>query len=335
MSLYQLENLTCRYGDSVVLDIPHLVIEEGGVICLTGSNGSGKSTLLYLLAGLLRPSSGQVLYRGKVLSNDSEDLRDEVRREMGICLQSPYLFRTTVEGNVSYGLSVRGIQGPEKALRTENALHDVGLEGFGKRRSHALSGGETQRVALARALVLEPRVLLLDEPMANVDTATRILLERTLGELTRAREITAIFSTHDPDQALRLGNHIITLHDGRIVEGGMENTYHGIGRRDEDGWVFDTGLCRFPVPAQKGTPRTAIVPPEAIILSLGVPETSARNVFKGKVTGIRTRNGSVEVTVDAGEIFISRVTHVSLERLGISLGMDIYVVFKSEAVRLY
>ncbi len=335
MSLFELEDLTCRYGDTIALDIPHLAIEEGGIICLTGANGSGKSTLLSLLAGLLDPVTGQVLYRGMVLSKAPQDLKDEVRREMGICLQSPYLFRTTVEGNVSYGLSIRGISGPRKALMAEKALNEVGLEGFGKRKSHALSGGEAQRVALARALVLEPRVLLLDEPMANVDASTRVLLEKVLGELIRERGITVILSTHDADQALRLGDRIVSLHDGRVVESGMENIYHGTLHQEEDRWVFDTGLCRFPVSNQEGNPRTAMVPPEAIILSLGVPETSARNIFKGKVTGIRMRNGSVEVAIDAGETFISRITQVSLERLGVRLGMEIYVVFKSEAVRLF
>lgn len=337
MSLFRIENLTYRYGDNTApaLDIPHLVIEEGGIVCLTGANGSGKSTLLSLLAGLLRPTSGRIHYRGDDLTGGPRNLLERMRLDMGVCLQSPYLFRTTVEKNVAFGLTARGVQGVKKTRRTESALRDVGLKDFGKRPYHALSGGEIQRVALARALALDPRVLLLDEPMANVDAATRLLLERILEKLIRTRGITIIISTHDVDQALRLGRHIITLHEGHVVESGLENIFHGSVRKARDGWYFDTGLCRFFVPHQKEDARTAIIPPETILLSLDPMETSARNVLRGKVTGIRMRSGSVEVAVRAGEEFRSRITETSLERLGLRLGMDLYLLIKAEAVRLY
>lgn len=334
MSLFRIENLLFRYGSRAALDIPELAIEEGGMVCLTGANGSGKSTLLSLMAGLVQPSSGRILYRGKDLSSLDQDIRGNVRAEMGVCLQSPYLFRTTVEGNVSYGLSARGVKGPERERRVEQALEDVGLGGFGSRRHHALSGGEIQRVALARALVLEPRVLLLDEPMANVDAATRTLLERALENSIRSHGITVILSTHDVDQALRLGTRIVTLHQGTVVEGGLENIFHGAVVKREDGWVFKTGLCELVVPSGREDARTAVVPPEAVILSLEATITSARNVLKGTVTGVRMRNGSVEVTVNAGEEFTSRITPASLERLGLRLGMELYLFIKAEAVRL-
>jgi tungstate transport system ATP-binding protein len=335
MSLFLLENIRFQYGDRPVLDIPNLAINEGGVVCLTGANGSGKSTLINILAGLLQPSGGRVLYRGMDPSMASADLKDNIRRELGICLQSPYLFRTTVEGNVAFGLAARGIKGKERSGRVEEALNDVGLAGFGNRRYHALSGGEIQRVALARALAIKPRVLLLDEPMANVDTATRLLLEKILERLIGTRGITIIFSTHDVDQALRLGQQIITLHDGLVVEGGLENTFHGTLRKEGGGWVFDTGLARLTVLTQKSDARTAIIPPEAILLSLDPKSTSARNILKGKINGIRMRNGSVEITVDAGEEFISRITEGSLKSLGLHLGMEIYLLIKAGAIRLY
>jgi len=334
MSLFRIENLIFRYGTRTALDIPELAIEDGGMVCLTGANGSGKSTLLSLMAGLAQPFSGRILYRGQDLSSPDREVQEGVRAEMGVCLQSPYLFRTTVEGNVSYGLSAKGIRGPERAWKVERALEDVGLGGFGSRRHHALSGGEIQRVALARALVLEPRVLLLDEPMANVDAATRTLLERALENSIRSRGITVILSTHDVDQALRLGTRIVTLHQGTLVEGGLENIFHGTVIKREDGWVFKTDLCELVVPPGREDARTAVVPPEAIILSLDPTITSARNVLKGIVTGVRMRNGSVEVTVNAGEEFTSRITPESLHKLGCRLGMEIYLIIKAEAVRL-
>jgi molybdopterin-binding protein len=335
MNLFHLENINFRYGDHTVLDIPRLDIEKGGIVCLTGANGSGKSTLLAILAGLLFPTSGRLLYRGTDLVKAPADIRDEMRREMGICLQSPYLFRTTVEGNVAFGLTARGIKGPEKAERTGQALRDVGLPGFEKRRHQALSGGEIQRVALARALAVAPRVLLLDEPMANVDAATRTLLERILRDLIGARGITIVLSTHDVDQALRLGRQIITLHEGHVVESGLENIFHGTVLEKEEEWVFDTGLCRFVVLPQKQDARTAIIPPEAILLSLDPKGTSARNVLEGTVTGIRMRHGSVEVSIDAGEEFISRITEKSMESLEICLGTRICMLIKAGSIRLY
>lgn len=334
MNLFRIEGLAFAYGDRTVLDIPDLDIEEEGIVCLTGANGSGKSTLLDLLSGLTPPTAGKILYRGQAFSPSDRNFQERSRSEMGICMQSPYLFRTTVEKNVSYGLTARGFRGPEKDRRTEKALAEVGLEGFGKRPWHALSGGEIQRVALARALVLEPRVLLLDEPMANVDSATRVLLEKVLENLIRLKGITVILSTHDADQALRLGSRIVTLHEGKVVEGGLENVFHGILKEGEDGWVFDTGRSRLFVLPQKGDARTAIVPPEAIILSLDPKETSARNVLKGAITGIRMRNGSVDVAVRAGEEFTSRITPASLEKLGLRLGMEVCLLIKAGAVRV-
>jgi molybdopterin-binding protein len=170
--------------------------------------------------------------------------------------------------------------------------------------------------------------------MANVDAATRLLLERILENLTRSKEITIILSTHDVDQALRLGQQIITLHEGNIVEGGLENIFHGSLREVDDGWVFDTGRTRFAVLPQREDARTAIIPPEAILLSLDPKSTSARNVLWGKISGIRMRNGAVDVTIDAGEEFTSRITEKSLKELGLQLGMEIYLLIKAGAIRV-
>lgn len=335
MSLFKLENVRFQYGDRTVLDIPHLDIEEGKIVCLTGTNGSGKSTLLNMLAGLLPPSSGCILYRNVNPARAQPDLRDRIRKEMGVCLQSPYLFRTTVKWNVMYGLAARGIRGKDKSEKAEEALQYVGLGGFGKRRHNALSGGEIQRVALARALAVDPRVLLLDEPMANVDHATRLPLERLLEDLAVSRRISIILSTHDADQAMRLGQQIITLHEGHIEEGSQENIFHGTLDKGDGKWIFDTGLVRLLVLPQKEDARTAVIPPEAIILSLEPMAANAENVLYGKVTGFRMRNGAVEVTIDAGEEFISRITEESLKKLGLNLGMEVRLLIKAEAIRMY
>jgi tungstate transport system ATP-binding protein len=335
MSLFKLEKVQFQYGEHNVLDIPKLTIEEERIVCLTGTNGSGKSTLLNMLAGLLPPSSGRILYRNVDLSKAHADTRDRIRKDLGVCLQSPYLFHATAEWNVMYGLAARGVKGRDKSARAEEALQYVGLGGFGNRRYNALSGGEIQRVALARALAADPRVLLLDEPMANVDNATRILLERLLKDLAGSRKKTIILSTHDTDQARRLGQQIITLHEGRIEEGGQGNIFQGNLGKEGDNWIFDTGLVQLRVLPLKDDARTAVIPPEAVLLSLEPMAANAGNVLYGKVTGLRMRDGAVEVTIDAGEEFTSRITGESLKKLGLKLGVEVHLFIEAKAIKMY
>jgi ABC-type Fe3+/spermidine/putrescine transport system ATPase subunit len=187
LNLYRLENLRFAFGEKVVLHIPELTIEERQITALTGPNGSGKTNLLMLLGALLQPASGRILYGGRALDTFQGTHIALLRREIGLLLQAPYLFRTTVERNVAYGLAVRGIPRRQRADRVREALRWVGLEGFEARPHDALSGGEAQRVALARALVTGPRVLLLDEPLANVDTVSRAVIEQVLVDENRQR----------------------------------------------------------------------------------------------------------------------------------------------------
>ncbi len=212
--LYRLESIRKRYGGMEVLAIPALEIGEGGFHYLTGPNGSGKSTLLGILAFLLPPTSGNLYYSGARIEWGGVGLV-ALRREVTLLHQSPYLFDGTVLSNVAYGLKVRGIDGEARKTRTREALKMVGLEGFEERRARALSGGESQRVALARALALAPRVLLLDEPLANVDRESADVIRAVIAALP-ARGTTVIMTTHDPDVPGRLNGEAIYLEEGRL-----------------------------------------------------------------------------------------------------------------------
>jgi tungstate transport system ATP-binding protein len=249
-------------------------------------------------------------------------------------LQSPYLFRATVERNVGYGLAVRGISRKNRLCRVREALRWVGLEGFETRPHHALSGGEAQRVALARALVTGPRTLLLDEPLANVDAGSRTIIERVLVNASRDQGVSVLFTTHNLDQAYRIADAATTLNAGTVVEGLMENVYHGAVYKDGDNWIFDTTQLSLAVPAGHEACRTAIIPPEAILISMEKIISSARNMFQGRVVAVRERETSVEVIVDAGELFTARITGASYHAMDLRLGRDVYLVFKAEAVRL-
>src|SRR4030042_2894881 len=165
-SLFELRDITKSYNDTQVLGISHLVIKEGGIYGIMGPNGAGKSTLLSILAFLIPPTSGTIYWEGTDI--DSMD-KNQLRKNVTLITQNPYLFSTTVGKNVAYGLKMRKVKGEQMGVKAKACLDLVGLSGFGKRMARGLSGGGAQRVAIARALALDPQVLLLDEPTANVD----------------------------------------------------------------------------------------------------------------------------------------------------------------------
>jgi molybdopterin-binding protein len=335
VNLYTIENLKLNLGGREVLNIPALEIPDGQKVALTGPNGSGKSSFLQILGGLIQPNRGYIAYRDQDFFAQTTTAQDRIRRELGIILQSPYLFKTTVLGNVCYGLIRRGVSRTEAVEKAEVALELVGLGGFGKRSHSALSGGEAQRVALARALVLEPKVLLLDEPFANVDAVSRSVIERVLLQENRYQKTSVIFTTHDLDQAYRMADTVVTLFEGRVHDGSMENLFHGMVRKTADGPVFDTGSIVVAVHAGQEKALTAAIPPESILVSLSPISTSARNTHRGRITAVRERNDTVDVTVDTGDILIARLTKRSYVEMGLGLGEEVYLVFKAEAVRLY
>ncbi|MGZ8474479.1 MAG: ABC transporter ATP-binding protein [Candidatus Deferrimicrobiaceae bacterium] len=213
--MYRLDSLRKCYGSSVALDIEGLTIVEGRLYTLTGANGAGKSTLLGILAFLAPPTSGEIFYAGKRVVWDPGSM-EEYRRKVTLLHQSPFLFGGTVYDNVAFGLKARGVQGEAQQRRVDKALDDVGLQGFRDRKARELSGGEAQRVAMARALVLEPEVLLLDEPLANIDRETAGLLETVIASLP-ARGTTVVLITHDPEQSERLNGESIVLEGGKVA----------------------------------------------------------------------------------------------------------------------
>ena len=213
--MYRLQSIRKCYGSKVVLDIADLTIVEGRLYTLIGANGAGKSTLLSLLAFLLPPTSGEIYYDGKRVDWNHGSM-EEQRRKVTLLHQSPYLFGGTVYLNVAYGLKARGIQGEKQRRIVEEALGIVGLQGFRERKARELSGGEAQRVTMARALALKPEVLLLDEPLANIDRETTGLLESVIASLP-AQGTTVILTTHDPDHPTRLNGESIFLEGGKVV----------------------------------------------------------------------------------------------------------------------
>lgn len=207
-----LENLTKEYEGRTVLDIASLRIEDGSLCGIIGPNGAGKSTLLNLIAGLMKPTSGSLQYGD---GSASVPLRD-----MTLVFQTPYLLRTSVEKNIAYPLKLRGWDSDKIEARVSELAEDLGLNAFRKQKCWKLSGGETQKVALARALSFHPKLLLLDEPTANVDPATTAEIERMLKKINKTEGTTVIMITHNLAQAHRLCNEVIFMNCGKVVEYG-------------------------------------------------------------------------------------------------------------------
>lgn len=336
MDRYILEDIQVARGGANVLDIPQLAIEEGKITAIMGPNGSGKTTLLLVLAGLLPADRGSLLCGGIDLARCPEAALMEHRRQNQLLLQEPYLFSRSVEWNVAYGPSLRGLKGDVLKRRAAWALDAVGLAELAGRPASELSGGEVQRVALARALAAGPEALLLDEPLANVDVASRSVIEDVLRRENRDRSATVVFATHHLEQAHRLANRVVVLRGGRMVEGALENTFHGKVERGPGGAVFRSGELAVTVPA--GSPDAGVlsIPPDSVIISLsGELPTSARNALPGRITAVRERNGSVEVSVDAGREITARITNASYRHMGLTLGREVWLLFKAGSVKLY
>lgn len=212
MITVQLDNVTKSYGDNPPTVAMDLTIESGEFFTLLGPSGCGKSTMLRMIAGFLQPSTGVIRFGDKDVTGTPPHKRDT-----GMVFQNYALFpHMTVAQNVAYGLGIRKIAKTERSARIEKALAQVGLAGYGSRRIDQLSGGQQQRVALARAVVIEPSVLLLDEPLSNLDAKLREETRLQIREVQRAAGITGIYVTHDQDEAMAMSDRIAVLEAGKV-----------------------------------------------------------------------------------------------------------------------
>jgi len=337
LSIFTLEALGRAYdGEPALMNINLTLGEQSlGVI---GKSGSGKTTLLKILAGLLEPSHGKLIFKG--IDVNAKTLLD-LRRRVTMVFQSPLFLQGTVDTNLSYGLRLRGVPIDEIETRVSDALELVSLQGYGERDARSLSGGEQQRVALARALILEPEVLLLDEPTSNLDPVNVGLITDIL--VNEAEKRAVVIATHDIDQVKRIAKHVIFLEDGVVTEEGdpyelasvqrfTENVFTGISNVEKGVSQVHVGdiIIRTSGPL---TGRVSLhVRPQGIIISKGWIETSARNQFRGPITGVTERNGIVMIDVDVGEVFMVQIARRSFNEMNLKLGEPVNISFKASSV---
>jgi putative spermidine/putrescine transport system ATP-binding protein len=216
MAYLELQNLHRNFGAVKALDGIEIELGEGEFLSLLGPSGCGKTTALRLVAGFDRPDAGRITVDGKDITNVSPNKRD-----MGMVFQAYSLFpNMTARQNVEYGLRIRGKEKADRRKRVEDLLELVGLGHAADRYPHQLSGGMQQRVALARALAIEPRVLLLDEPLSALDAKVRVQLREEIRRIQLELGITTLYVTHDQEEALSVSDHVAVMYGGRIEQMG-------------------------------------------------------------------------------------------------------------------
>lgn len=214
MTQVSLKNLTRRFGDVVAVDNLDLEIPSGQMVAFLGPSGCGKTTTLRMITGLLTPSAGDVRFDGQSVLTVPTEKRGAV-----MVFQKHLLFPTmNVAQNVGFGLRMQGVKKREIDHRVSEMLDLVRLPGFESRRAHELSGGQQQRIALARALIVRPKVLLLDEPLANLDANLRLEMRELIQRIQQEMRITSIFVTHDQEEAVMLADQVALMFDGVLQQ---------------------------------------------------------------------------------------------------------------------
>lgn len=335
--IFKVRNLKKVYNDKIVIDVDNLNFQEGKIYAIVGPNGSGKTTLLNILNLLEKPDEGQIFFYDQEITNKSNSDTLEIRRRMTLVNQDPFLFHSTVYDNIAYGLKIRSIPSKVQKSRIRSALNIVGLSGFKDRKANQLSGGEAQRVVIARALVIEPEVLFLDEPTANIDQKHIDVVERIIKKIKKDIKTTVIFTTHDLSQAYRLADEVISLLDGKIIKQVPENLLRGEIIEEEDGlkWFKTMGNIKFAIVSEKVGLAYISIDPRDIILSYEQFQSSARNSFLGKITKIIEQNHLVKLEIDIGIPLVVIITRESFFKMNFNLGSKVYLTFKASAVKLY
>jgi ABC-type Fe3+/spermidine/putrescine transport system ATPase subunit len=310
-------NVSVAYGAVRVLDRVSLAVERGELVALLGSSGCGKTTLLRSIAGFVRPAEGTIAIEGR----DITALPPEARGT-AMMFQSYALWpHMDVAANIGYGLRMRGVARDAIARRVEDMLRMLKLDGYGARAISALSGGQKQRVALGRALAVDPAVLLLDEPMSNLDYRVRLELRHELRALQKRVGITAVYVTHDREEALTLADRIAVMDTGRIAQlGTPDEVFHRPANPFVAGFMgADNALDVIADGGAWTTPSAAPVAPRsrahfrADRARLAAPGTTAppgtlaldgtlvQRVYLGTLHRYRVRCGADEVWVEDAE----------------------------------
>ncbi len=347
----ELKDITKVYGNKTVVDAVNLQLREGEILALLGPNGSGKSTILRMLAFIENPTTGEVKFQGKAVNFKNTE---KERMQSTLVFQKTTLFGTSVYNNIAYGLKIRKATKETTNRKVKEILELVKLEGFERRNARKLSGGEQQRVAIARALVLDTKLLLLDEPTANLDPKNAEIIEEIIDTVNRENKTAIMMATHNIFQAKKLPHRVALMDEGRITEIGtptdvfsklsknltrfaaVDNTFTGTAKATATGTSkVDVGNgLQIEIASKKRGTTTVFINPQDIILSKFAVESSARNVFKGKITEITDMDSLVKLKVNVGKSFTVQITKQSFNDLEFCLKAEVFIAFKASSVQV-
>ncbi len=341
MGQLELRNLMIDYDGKPVIDNLSLKVDDGEIVSLLGPSGVGKTTLLKAIAGLLQPASGIISINGQCVDHLPAEKRDAV-----LIFQKPLLFPFLDVGrNIGFGLKMAKISKSIAARKIDRILAITGLNGLENRKIHQLSGGQQQRVALARGLVLEPSVLLLDEPLSNLDAELRQQMRELICNVQAQTGTTMLFVTHDQSEAFAISHRICVLLGGRLRQTGTPlelfykpqdsevarffgcmNFIHGKIHKG----MFDGDFVRCTTPLDDSTEATAVIRPEDILLSPVKKETG----ITGKITQIQFEGSTTRLTVMANNEISETFTVLSL-RPDFRAGQTVWLYFPPERLHIF
>ena len=348
MAFLELQNLHRDFGTVKALDGIEIQLGEGEFLSLLGPSGCGKTTALRLVAGFDRPNEGRIVVDGKDVTNVAPNKRD-----MGMVFQAYSLFpNMTARQNVEYGLRIRGRDKADRRKRVAELLELVGLGHAGDRYPHQLSGGMQQRVALARALAIEPRVLLLDEPLSALDAKVRVQLREEIRRIQLELGITTLYVTHDQEEALSVSDHVAVMYGGRIEQMGSPAEMYSspatpfvaefIGTMNRfEGTIVDGGVDHggkmLRIEAANGRPKgqrvLVLVRPETVGVARANGAAPTGNTlvgdvvtqtFLGPVTRLKILGDGVDVIADVP-------TQIAL---GLPVGTRVSAALPADGVRI-
>lgn len=330
-----------------------LAVRPGELLALLGPNGAGKSTVLRCLAGLQPIDGGRITIDGVVVDDPGADrFVEPERRPVGVVFQDYLLFaHMSALENVAFGLRARGVAKPDARVRARSWLDRVGLDSHADARPSALSGGQAQRVALARAMATDPRLLLLDEPLAALDAGTRAAVRRDLREHLASFEGMRVLVTHDPVDAYALADRVAILEAGRIVQTGTlaEVTAHPRSRyvadlvgvnlvegTVADGTLTTAGGAQIVIADAAPGASFAVIRPHSIMLTSDAPTgTSVRNVWPGVVADLDRLGDRVRVRLDGELGLTAEITAAALDALGLRPGDQVHAAVKATDIEAY
>jgi len=329
-NLYQIKDVAFNYGtDFNLIDI-NADIKKSNITAIVGPNGSGKTSLLNILSFLNYPHNGSLIYDGTELRRG--DL-EKLRKAVGYVQQSPYLLRGTAFKNIELGLKLKHIDKETRTRKVTEVMQLLDISDLSARSARSLSGGEAQKVAIGQVLVLEPDVLILDEPFTHLDKHSIHELEQLILRLRNELQKTIIFTTHNQYQAQWLADHVYSVIQGKIFETQLINLFNG--SLDANINSFNTGKQIIIIPDGIKQGEHIAIDPKQIVLSNQKLDSSMQNSYPGKVIGMVEEDGQVKVSINTGENFQAIVTHKALEKLGLSIGGDVWISFKSSSILVF